>query len=292
MPSLMVDLDQPRKKAVAIMRASLPDELWRRNESFVEHLRKLIAEHPVARHPAIQVLNEGGLNAHAMRTIHLEYRHAIVQIFTDALLAAQLQSRQLEPRLRPGAKLAPRFLLTLNDLDEFGFRPGLDADGYYRGNPTYAHYPLFERVLDDYGISLLERQTYAPTSSSRTVREFLEHSYGNYLDVTVLLAAAEEEVILFSPPLRKATKALGIDVSDGYYFVHGVSEDETAEAADDDHENDLWLILIQALTPDQYPRVQALCMRYCDLWANFWTHQLTMAHATSHADSATWAKAV
>ena len=81
MPSLMVDLDQPRKKAVAIMRASLPDELWRRNESFVEHLRKLIAEHPVARHPAIQVLNDGGLSAHAMRAIHLEYRHAIVQIF-------------------------------------------------------------------------------------------------------------------------------------------------------------------------------------------------------------------
>lgn len=292
MPSLMVDLDQPRKKAIAIMRASLPDELWRRNEAFVEHLRKLIAEHPVARHSAIQVLSEGGLSAQAMRTIHLEYRHAIVQIFTDALLAAQLQSRQLEPRLRPGAKLAPRFLLTLNDLDEFGFRPGLDADGYYRGNPTYAHYPLFERVLDDYGISLLERQTYAPSSNARSVREFLEHSYGNYLDVTVLLAAAEEEVILFSPSLRQATKAVGVDVSDGYYYVHGVSQDETAEAADDDHENDLWLILTQALTPDQYPRVQALCMRYCDLWSNFWTHQLTMAHATSHSEASTWAKAV
>ncbi|HEY9131668.1 MAG TPA: hypothetical protein VIM98_07900 [Dyella sp.] len=292
MPSLMVDLDQPRKKAIAIMRASLPDELWRRNEAFVEHLRKLIAEHPVARHSAIQVLNDGGLSAQAMRTIHLEYRHAIVQIFTDALLAAQLQSRQLEPRLRPGAKLAPRFLLTLNDLDEFGFRPGLDADGYYRGNPTYAHYPLFERVLDDYGISLLERQTYAPSSNARSVREFLEHSYGNYLDVTVLLAAAEEEVILFSPPLRQATKAVGVDVGDGYYYVHGVSQDETAEAADDDHENDLWLILTQALTPDQYPRVQALCMRYCDLWSNFWTHQLTMAHATSHSEASTWAKAV
>jgi hypothetical protein len=35
----------------------------------------------------------------------------------------------------------PRFLLNLNILDEFGFRPGFDQDGYYSGNPEYAHYP-------------------------------------------------------------------------------------------------------------------------------------------------------
>lgn len=282
MPSLMADLDHPRRKAIAAMRATVPQDLWERNAAFVESLRSLIAAHPVTRHPGIALLNSGTLGLDAMRTIHLEYRHAIVQIFTDALLAAQLQSRQLEPRLRPGAKLASRFLITLNDLDEFGFRPGLDADGYYRGNPAYAHYPLFENVLDDYGIGLEERTSYVPSRMSHVVREYLEQSYGNYLDVTVLLAAAEEEVILFSPPLREATRALGIDVSDGYYFVHGVSEDDTAEAFDDDHENDLWLILTQALTPDQYQRVQMLCMRYCDLWEKFWTAQ--MDHALGRAD--------
>ncbi|WP_266169087.1 hypothetical protein [Dyella subtropica] len=260
------------------MRGSIPSESWQRNAAFVENLRYLIANHPVAKHRAIGVLNGGTLDAAAMRTIHLEYRHAIVQIFTDALLAAQLQTRQLEPRLHPGAKLAPRFLITLNDLDEFGFRPGSDADGYYRGNPEYAHYPLFEKVLDDYGITRQQRQSYVPSQISRAVREFLEQSYGNYLDVTVLLAAAEEEVILFSPPLREATRALGINVDEGYYFVHGVSADENSDAADDDHENDLWTILTQALTPDQYPRVQALCLRYCDLWEQFWTAQLAHVH--------------
>jgi len=270
----MSDLDQPRKKAVAAMRASIPDDAWRRNAAFVDNLRHLIAHHPVARHRAIGILNSGAVDRATMRTIHLEYRHAIVQIFTDALLAAQLQTRQLEPRLQPGSKLAPRFLITLNDLDEFGFRPGLDTDGYYRGNPAYAHYPLFEKVLDDYGITVQTRQSYVPSSISRAVREFLEQSYGNYLDVTVLLAAAEEEVILFSPPLREATRSLGIGVDDGYYFVQGVSEDASADAADDAHENDLWLILTQALTPDQYQRVQQICMRYCDLWEQFWTAQL------------------
>jgi hypothetical protein len=271
----MLNLDDPRGNAVAAMKASVSADLWRQNEVFVQVMRRTLAAHPITRHAAIGVLTQGELDAAAMRRIHLEYRHAIVQIFTDALLAAQLQTCQLEPRLPPGAKLAARFLITLNGLDEFGFRPGLDADGYYRGNPAYAHYPLFERVLDDYGVSLEERQAYEPSRYARAVRSFLEGSYQCNVDVTALLAVVEMEVMLFSPPMRAATAALGIDVSDGYYRVHGVSTDETAEAADDDHENDLWLILTQGLTPDQYPLVEALCLQYCDLWDQFWTYQIT-----------------
>ncbi len=33
----------------------------------------------------------------------------------------------------------------------------------------------------------------------------------------------------------------------GDYHVHGVSTDETAEAADDDHQDDLWFALAQPL---------------------------------------------
>jgi len=56
-----------------------------------------------------------------------------------------------------------RFLLTLNDLDEFGFQPGIDSSGYYRGNPNNAHYVLFERVLDELDISLEKRlSTFQP----------------------------------------------------------------------------------------------------------------------------------
>lgn len=74
MHSLMADLDQPRRKAIAAMRASIAPHLWQRNAAFVESLRQLIATHPVARHRAIGVLNSGGLDLHAMRTIHLEYQ--------------------------------------------------------------------------------------------------------------------------------------------------------------------------------------------------------------------------
>ncbi|ENP5932890.1 hypothetical protein ACDZ46_004011, partial [Acinetobacter baumannii] len=224
---------------------------------------------------AIETLNNGEINKENLKRIHLEYRHAIVQTFTDALLMAQYQTKQLEPRLHAGAKMFPRCLLSLNIFDEFGFRPGTDKDGYYQGNPEYAHYPLFEDVLDDFEVTEEERQSYQPTEIAHQVREFLENSYKDYKAVSALLAVAEEEVILYSPPLRKATSAVGIAVEGGgYYHVHGVSEDETAEAADDDHEEDLWFILMQACTEEDYTYLENLCLEYCDLWEKFWDVQM------------------
>ncbi|MCP5927674.1 hypothetical protein NL327_27860, partial [Klebsiella pneumoniae] len=105
-----------------------------------------------------------------------EYRHAIVQIFTDALLKAQFLTKQLEPKLHSGAKMYPRVLLSLNILDEFGFRPGLDKDNYYMGNPEYAHYPLYEDILNDFGITEQDRLTYHPTEIADQVRVFLENA--------------------------------------------------------------------------------------------------------------------
>jgi len=273
----LADFNHPRQKAIALLRASLNTEQWEKNADFVQALRKEISAHPVSRHPAIRIFNSGIVDHQAMRHIHLDYRHAIVQIFTDALLAAQMQSRQLEPRLAPASKMAGRFLLTLNVLDEFGFRPGLDNEGYYKGNPFCAHYPLFEAVLDDYGVSVSDRANYRPSDIATEVRDFLQHSFGSYVEVSALLAVAEEEVILFSPPLRKATGSLGLEICDGYYYVHGVSDDETADAADDDHEDDLWYILTQAVTEDQYQRIRTISLRYCDLWVRFWDQQLKCA---------------
>lgn len=135
---------------------------------------------------------------------------------------------------------------------------------------------MFEDVLRDLGITKQERSEYVPSKIAAEVRSFLENSYSDYSAVAALLAVAEEEVILYSPPLRKATGAVGVNVETGYYHVHGVSSDETAEAADDDHEDDLWLILTQACTPEQYENLQAMCIKYCDLWDEFWTYQLRL----------------
>lgn len=271
------DFENPREKALSGMQSSIDVNQWNQNLEFIESIKQLINEHPVSSHPAIEILNSGVLSQETLKQIHLEYRHAIVQIFTDALLMAQVQTKQLEPRLAPGSKMYPRFLLSLNILDEFGFRPGLNKDGYYLGNPAYAHYPLFEDIMDEFGVSVDDHNNYKPSAESDAVRVYLENSYSDYKLVSALLACAEEEVILYSPPLRQATKAIGFDVNCGYYYVHGVSGDETAEAADDDHEEDLWLILAQACTQADYASIKQACLEYCDLWASFWDKQMQIA---------------
>lgn len=268
--------DNPRKNAIAAMKASVSQDIWEKNLAFIDSLKYQIRNHPVSQHDAINALNKGAFNKAAMKIIHLEYRHAIVQIFTDALLMAQHLSLQLEPRLKPASKMPARFLLTLNVFDEFGFRPGVDAHGYYKGSPSYAHYPLFEEVLDKFEITLTERVGYQPSRISTQVREFLQATYDNFATVAALLAIAEQEVILYSPPLRRATAAVGLDVKSGYYNVHGTSEDESAEAYDNDHEDDLWYVLAQAMTPERQDEIRALCMKYCDLWSDFWSQQIRL----------------
>ncbi|WP_228326387.1 oxygen-insensitive NAD(P)H nitroreductase [Acinetobacter baumannii] len=83
------DFDNPRQKALLGMKNSIPTEQWEENLKFLKQLRARIAELPVCKHPAIEVLNNGLLDKFTLTRIHLEYRHAIVQIFTDALLMAQ-----------------------------------------------------------------------------------------------------------------------------------------------------------------------------------------------------------
>lgn len=280
--NLIPALDNPRQSAVNAMKASIPVSLWEQNESFLDTLRQEIKTHPVSTHSAIMQLNAGMFSLEAIRKTHLEYRHAIVQVFTDALLIAQHQSRQLEPRQAPGSKMYPRFLITLNVLDEFGFQPGCNTQEHYQGNPAYAHYPLFEQLLDAYGISAQERCAYAPSPIAQKVRTFLENSFCDYAMVVALLAVAEEEVILYSPPLRCNTAALGIGVNDGYYHVHGTSTDTSCNASDDYHEDDLWSVLTQALLPADYNNIRSACLEYCDLWEQFWTHQLQLSTAAFH----------
>ncbi len=273
------DIDHPRKVAIENLKKSVPQTLWETNEQFIHQLKISIKNHSLAHNPMISLLNSGQISLHEIQKIHLEYRHAIVQIFTDALLMAQYQARQLEPRLPAGSKMIARFLLTLNVLDEFGFQPNVGSTNYYQGNPAYAHYPLFEKVLNELDISREARTQYCPSAIAVEVRQYLEQNYDSYISVVALLAIAEQQVILYSPPLRQATKSVGLNVEDGYYYVHGISTDHTAQAADDDHEDDLWFILMQACTPEIYPSLSSICMHYCDLWNSFWLYQLkVIAH--------------
>ncbi|MBW4651128.1 MAG: hypothetical protein KME06_20925 [Kastovskya adunca ATA6-11-RM4] len=273
---MAIQLNNPRQIARDLLKDSVSSDLWRDNQQFVVRFRDRLQQHPITHHPAIQALNQASFGLDAMRKIHLDYRHAIVQIFTDALLMAQVQSRQVEQRLASGTKMYARFLLTLNTLDEVGFKPGTDQSGYYRGNPLEAHYPLYERVLDSLGVSINQRAAYTPSPQADSVRTFLEDAYGDFNSVVALLAVGERVVVLFSAPLRENAKAVGVETGEGYYLNHGASDDMQAKADDDTHEDDLWYVLMQSLLPTEYERVTALCDRYCDLWMAFWDAQMLL----------------
>ncbi|WOD37249.1 hypothetical protein [Nodosilinea sp. E11] len=252
---------------------SIPKSTWEKNERFTQHLLSQLKKHPISSHSVIEALNSSRFKKEELKLIHLDYRHAIVQIFTDALLAAQFQCRQLEPKLKPGSKMFPRFLLSLNVLDEFGFAVG-SMDELYLGSPYNAHYPLFEELLCELGIGLNECETYVPSSISKQLREYLENSYSDLVSVVSLLAIAEEIVILFSAPLRESIKPLGIQVNSGYYSCHGSSSDSQAKAADDVHASDLWCIATQSLECEKYKDIEYMCQKYCDLWMDFWNFQM------------------
>lgn len=268
MDEVSVDTACPRAEALHIMEASLSAEERARNLRFVNNLKEIVYQHPLNEHSMLQTLYSGSISLVDIQKIHLEYRASIVKIFTDALAMAVFNAKDLEPRLAPGSKMAARYLLTLNCLDEYGFKGAVN--GVYIGSPAYAHYPLYEGVLEQLGLSREYIDEYDLAKSSIELKEFLETSYDSYSINLALIAVAEVQVILFSPALRSSMSMNGIDVSNGYYQVHGTSSDIDCDAADDEHENDLWLALIQSITPAEFDYVERSIKKYLDLWCAFW----------------------
>lgn len=269
-----VKLSNPREIAKQIMRKGIPEALRVENEAFFAALLHDIKNHPMSHNQAIAALNAGAFDKAALRDIHLDFRYAGVQVFTDAILMAQFHTRQLESRLGAIAKMTSRFLLTLNVLDEFGFLPGCGKNNYYLGNPMLSHPLLFEVLLDDLGADDTMRESFVASEVAREIRACFEEAFGDFWSLLAILAVAEEEVLLFSPPMRQAAKAVGVNVEGGYYMVHGSSADVETNGFDDDHQGDVLYILLHTAQPQQYAQIYTAAMNFCDLWDRFWHRQM------------------
>jgi len=265
-------VNNPRKIAKNALIQSLGDSQWNENCILSDRLKKKLSEHPINQHPMIPLLSDGAYDKEKLFYIHMEYRKSIVQVFTDALIMLQYKARDLESTFYPGIKAIPRFLLTLNTLDEFGFRPGFDSQQYYQGNPNLAHYPLYENVLSSFNVD--KSKDYKTSESANKLEKFMEDSFNEYILIAGLLAVAEQIVCLFSPPLKANTEAIGLETKNGYYFFHGTSEDKEIEANDDDHEDDLWALITHSVDEDNFDRLSKTCLDYCDLWVEFWDQQM------------------
>ena len=80
--------------------------------------------------------------------------------------------------------------------------------------------------------------------------------------------------MLFSPAMREATKAVGVDISRGYYMIHGSSDDAQTNGFDDDRQNDVLYILVHTAQAQQYAHIYSAGMNFCALWDVFWHKQM------------------
>lgn len=260
----------PRTSARALLLSQLDAGRLKENQTFVASLLSDIKSQTFFRHPVLKAMRAGTLNPEQLALVHLEFRSAVVSVFTDAILMAQFLTRELVGRLGPSSQMAARFLLTLNLLDELGFKPGVGAEQYFRGHPMAAHYCMFDSVLDELGVSSAQRAAYRPSAEAEQVRAFIEGQFGDYLSLLAVLASTEETAMIICPAMRVAAEHAGLNVGRGYYLVHGASSDEGTFAFDDDHQNDVAFALVHALTPSDYEAVARVAKEYGRLWVAFW----------------------
>jgi hypothetical protein len=267
------DFADPRGAArTALRRAASPATLlW--NERVWRKLIAELEEHPVYRHRIFDAMRAGVLSRGALCRIHLEFRAAIVGIFTDALLMAQFRSRDLEPLLGPRGHMPLRFLLSLNLLDELGFRPGVGIDGYFRGHPEASHYALFDDVVATLDPRGEARACFVPSPYALAIHGYVESTFASLVPLLVVLAATEETAMIVCPSMRGGAEHAGLDTSHGYYLLHGVSTDRELEAHDDHHQSDIGDVLIATMTVGDHVLVQRTLAEYHSLWTAFWDHQ-------------------
>ena len=273
-------MDQIRKNARDEMIASVGQKKWDENMQFLQVLISKVKNHKINQHPIVETMNSCEYSLQEMQTMHMEYR-AIVHIFTDALLMAQYQAKKVENQMKPGSKAYARFLLTLNTLDEFGFHYKIGEPCYFQGTPQRSHLVLFENLMTDMKITDKDREDFVPSAVTQQLKEYFLAAYDDYPLLLTLLAVAEEIVMIFSPVMRINTGALGIPVEEGYYQVHGVSDDEENDACDDFHQNDLWLILAQGAGGYDQQDLMTNTEKFIGLWEQFWTQDFSQNKVNS-----------
>ncbi|QGW85543.1 hypothetical protein EAAEB30_02125 [Enterobacter asburiae] len=245
--------------------ATVDKHVYTENRAFANRLIDRIESHPLMRSPILAKMNSGEVDIQQMRVFHLEFYHAFAQVFTDAVIEALSAAKQLEAPLGAQAKMAARFLLQINLLDELGFHPGEDAEGNYNGQPALAHYVQFFTTIQQLGMTEHEVKSWLPMSSSLACRATFENAYGDYTQLVGLLAVAETVFHDFATPWAKGVdKATDIDVTKGYHSIH--VESETGESIEDGHSEDAWLLFCQALTEDRYAEME----QRVDLWLKVW----------------------
>lgn len=247
--------------------------MWEQNGAFVREVKQLIEGHPIMRHPLIGMLDGADLPLELIKRSHLEFRFTFAKIFTDSLILAMYEARALEPSYGPLAKVAARFLMQFNLLDELGFSPSSTSDSAtgrpleYGGSPHDAHFIKFDQTLAQLGYGWRDADGYIPSDAAIAVRRKIESSYGDYPLLLSVLAVAESVFDKFAGPWAKNVRErTAVDVESGYHAIH-VEHD--GHSMDDLHSEDLWYVFRQGVTEDRYAEIRRHTSEYLDTLMEF-----------------------
>lgn len=268
MTEMSYPIADPRTTSRQIVRESVDAETWRKNEAFTNKLVASIRNHRLSSHPVMDAFNRKHFTCETMAMVHSEVRVAFAEHFTDALIRLMQTTGELERRLGAKAKMAARFLIELNVLEELGFKPNRSDRNGFCGHPAYSHYWQLTDTLAALGQPESKWSSYVPEPESLAVRERLLGAFNDHLRLATILAAIETAFVPYYGPWAVNTIAVArTDISGGYHSIH--VEDESGVAVDDDHSEDSWYIVRQAVTPDRYEEVEKFLGEVLDEWARF-----------------------
>ena len=95
------------------------------------------------------------------------------------------------------------------------------------------------------------------------------------LVLAALLAALESSLNPWTACWAKGTAlAAGLDTSDGYHSIH--THDDDGHQIDDDHAEDSWCVVRQALTPERYDEIHALVIEMLDVCSTYADYHLEL----------------
>jgi hypothetical protein len=260
--------ENPRDVSRRIVRESIDADLWKQNEAFTHKLERTIKDSRLFNHPVIASFARKEFTLKSMGMVHSEVRHAFAEHFGDALIRLMETTGSLERRVGAKPKMAARFLIQLNVMEELGYKPAPAGKGGIHGHPGYSHYWQLADTLAAVGHPEETWASYVPSPESEAVRKTLLGSYGDHLRLSVVLAGIETAFIPYYDPWAANTLAVcPTDISKGYHSIH--VEDESGEVVDTDHSEDSWYIVRQALTPDRYAEIEAFLKDTLEEWARF-----------------------
>ena len=265
---MIFPIDTPREASRQIIRESVDPETWRNNEAFTRKLEGIIKASRLFNHPVIESWSRKEFTLASMVIVHSEVRAGFLEHFGDALIHLMQTTTSLERRLGARAKMAARFLIQLNVLEEMGYKPTPLGKTGFSGHPGLSHYWQLVETLTALGQPEDQWAAYVPSSEARAVTASLRGNFDDHLRLAVVLAGIETAFIPYYGPWADNTIAVSpTDIADGYHSIH--VEDETGAVVDDVHSEDSWYIVRQAVTPDRYAEIEAFLRDVLEVWARF-----------------------